>query len=529
MKINSNHTNLSFDQEINSCRNWLQTKTFDACQYPSSVLHDRLLQLIAEKARYPYAQLFNDLRQTGGVCLPPPEAKINYGCAYMEIGTGRIITTPIQWLSNVINFLIHWMYCFVAILAAKQLTGKDSPSVLVYGVGEEDIFQDEGDEQFINYCRQGPIEPLRSGRRFLVQSKAARVSMQPAVFGYARNPLIELVQTAKLGFVGRLLLLLRHLRLALEYLISTIRFPQLSLLGKELAYTGISFELDRHGLIESYVITISSYASQPLWLRGMRRAKVHMVWYAQNFKPVTYASDKTESFIPSLRWVRADTHWVWTHSFAEYLGGLCGNGKIKVVGPIVWRLPLLGNSATTVVNVAIFDISPFSNELALSLGETSNYNHPTNLFSFIRDIISLKSRLEDLLGRTVTFRLKTKRGYKVAYDRAYFDFLEELSVRGDITLEHHTTNIYKLISGSDLVVAYPFTSVAYIAEALNVPAIYFDPTNSLVGHHFGDSNLLINFASSSDELLNYMVTALLLNRSPIRSSRKLHPAEPGTK
>lgn len=508
MDVNNNHNNLAFDREINNSKAWLQAKVFDACGYPSEVLLDRLMQRLVQMSLYPYSLAVSILCRTTNNCFPVPGTQINCGRASMEIGSGKITVTARQLLANQLDFFLRWAFCLIAIVFVKKAGKNDLPAVLVSGIGEESLFVDKNDQRFVNYCRSGPIGPLRLGKRILVQSASKNRSSCESNFSYSRNPLIELLRETRLGVLGRIQLLANHVILFFAYASAVFRLPQLSLLGADFAYSSISFELDKRGLIESIVLTISSYASQPLWVRELHRSRVHMIWYAQNFKPIVYAADKLESDIPNLRWIRVDVHWVWTHAFAEYLRNLCHGKTIEVVGPIVWYMPEIKAPKENLIEIVIFDISPFSNETALNGGEITNYNHPDNLLSFIQDVVSLKSKIEKSFHLPVSLGLKTKRGYNAVYDRAYFDYIEKLDSIGAILLEHHSTNIYSLISESHLVIVYPFTSPAYIAEALNVPSIYYDPTGTILGQNFGDSQSLVNFANSPEDLLNTAISAL---------------------
>lgn len=507
MHINNNHSNLAFDREINNSQAVLQAKVFDTCGYTSEMLLERLMQRLVEIGLCSYSLAVSILCKTSSNYFPAPGTQINCGRVSMEMGSGKLTFTAKQLIANQLDFLLHWTLCLIAILAVKN-TKDNLPAVLVFGVAEESIFIEKSDEQFVNYCRFGPITPLRNGKRIIVQSASKNPSSCQPSFTYSRMPLIELLRGARMGIFGRFRLLVNHLILFFSYMSAVFQLPQLSLLGRDFAYSSISFELDRRRLIESIVLTISSYARQPLWGRALHHAKVHMVWYAHNFKPIVYAVDKMESDIPNLRWIRVDTHWVWTHAFAKYLKNLCHPNTIEVVGPIVWYLPKINIPETNTISIVIFDISPFNDEVALGGGEITNYNHPNNLFSFIQDIISLKLEIEKYFNLPVSFRLKTKRGYNAVYDRAYFDYIGDLNSSGYISLEHYSTNVYSLISQSHLVISYPFTSTAYIAESLGVPSIYYDPTNSIVGHHFGDSQSLINFSGSPKELINAAISAL---------------------
>lgn len=106
----------------------------------------------------------------------------------------------------------------------------------------------------------------------------------------------------------------------------------------------------------------------------------------------------------------------------------------------------------------------------------------------------MKESLESCCKRPVSFSLKTKRGHK----KEYFDYLDVLNNNADIELVNHQTNLYYLTSGCHLGIAY--TSEAYIAEALNIPCVYYDPVNSICDHNFGEKEAEIYLANDVDKL-----------------------------
>lgn len=497
-----------FDAVIDNSKNHLGSKVSDACGYPSDILLDRLMQRLVEIGLPSYVSAIDRLSKTTGDAPLSEGAQINCGTANMEAESGHITFTPMQWVVNQLEFLVHWAVCLIAIIVVTKGRKINAPTVMVFGIGEESLFNGGSDEQFVNYCRNGPIDPLRNGRRFLLQSVKQRSSSNNLNFSYSRQPLIGLLREARIGFFGRLRLAINHIFLLVTYFLAIFRVPQLSLLGRDFAYSRVVFELDRRKLIDAIIITTSNFARQPLWSRVLRGANVHMVWYAQNFKPIVYKSDELDSDVPSVRWIRVDTHWVWTSAFAEYLRSLGLGKSIKTIGPILWYLPVRISPDEESIKIVIFDVSPYHNDIALKHGEISNYNHPDNLFSFIRDVVSLKVKLEDNFDMPVSFSLKTKRGYGRDYDKAYFDYLEALAAQGVITLEHHAMNMYSLISESHLVVVYPFSSPAYIADFLGVPSIYYDPTGDISRHDFGDPSSLIDFADSPESLLKAATLAI---------------------
>ena len=508
MSINSNHNFLAFGHEIDNSRDWLQSRIFGVCGYSAKILLDRMVQRLIEIGLAPYAAIVKARCKTTENCFPVPGSWIKCDRASIEIGTGRVTISFLQLFANLCDFFLHWSFCLGAIIFTGKVAGNNQPAVLVFGVGTESLFVDESDERFVTYCRLGPITPLRNGKRFFVQSSPKKGLATHAEFIYCARPLIALLRGTQIGFFGRLGLVANHVLLLLGYVTSTFRLPALSLLGRDFAYSAISFDLDRRGLLAEIVLTSSNHHSQPLWVRGLQHATTHLVWYSQSFKSIIYASDNVESDIPSARWMRVDKHWVWTYALAQYLETLVHNVAIEVVDPIVWQMPEINVAAKNAIEIVIFDNPAFKNEVAIAYGEITNYYHPDNLFPFIRDVISLKAEIEKTFRLPVSFKLKTKRAYHADYDRAYFDYLEKLDSSGIISLEHHSTNIYSLISGSHLVIVYPFSSPAYIADYLDIPSIYYDPTNSIVEHHFGDMPSLITFSNSPEALRDAAISAL---------------------
>lgn len=509
MTINSNHSFLAFGREIDSVKLWLQSRLFAACGYSSEILVERMVQRLVELSLTPYAVAVMALCRTAAGSFPAPGSRIQCGRASMELGAGTIRVSMRQLLANHLDFLLHWGFCLGAILFPDRVAATRQPTVLVFGIGNESLFANGSDERFVEYCRRGPIEPLAKAQRLLIQCSIRQAASTRAEFAYCARPLIRLVRCSRLGRFSRLLLALKHLVLLFRYAVAAIRVPVLSLLGKDFAYGAISFELDRQGLIEAIVVTTSNYNSQPLWVRGLRNARLHLVWYAQNFKPISFAADPVDSEIPSARWIRVDTHWVWTKAFGAYLRKLGHRGTIEVVGPIVWYLPESRPPSSNIIDIVVFDISPFSDEVALQAGGyITNYNNVANLSAFITDVTALRPSLEAIFEMPVVLRLKTKRGYNAIYDKTYFDYLDQLNSAGVISLVEHSTNMYSLISGSHLVVVYPYSSPAYIADALHVPAIYYDPTKSIVEQYFGDALSLVRFANCPEELLKTAVVAI---------------------
>jgi len=499
--MNSNDVNNAFSDEALRCQDWLGRRLVRVGSVPAKALADRLVQRILELGRLPYAQqALQGLLPQGGV--------VDIGAASLETGTGRILLSQRQWWRGLLQYLVHWGYCSIALMVVRWEKVADVPVTLVSGVGQEALFQGGSDLEFVRYCGNGPIAPLREGAQLFVESQVLGQSSSDPRIRYVRRPLIELLRCAPLGLPRRLWILAGHALALIRFLVVAARRPELVLLGRDFAYVVSARAIDGTGALGSVVVTCTSITEQPLWSLCLRHAKVHMVWYAQNWKPVVFKADGVTSDIPFLRWLRVDVHWVWTAGFGAYLLKLSGRGSFHAVGPIVWRMPSATQVAKAPNEIVVFDVSPYSDATAMSYCESPNFNSPANLLRFLGDILAVRADWHARTGQWLNLRVKTKRGYNPAYDRPYFDRLEQLHANGEILLEPHATDIYTLIGACSAVIAYPFTSPPYIADVLGVPSIYYDPTCSIAAHNFSDTPSLIRFAAGRSELRD-MMTGML--------------------
>ncbi len=468
------------------------------------------MQRIVEMSYQPFAQRVKRLLadEQSRMHYPGAGEKLDCGSACIEIGTGKISFSLRQWCKHQINFIKHWFFVICATFITRDNPGTQDSAVLVYGIGDESLFQDGSDSRFVEYCKTCDIEPLNRKKRYFIESHKSNSARSHGDFNYRQRPLIALAQESKLGLVNRLYLFSRLFLLLPAFYKAMYKCPHVTLIGHEFVYAKLAQLLNDLSMLDCIVLTCSNYTEQALFTRVLKQTPVHMIWYAQAWKPIVYIDDPVESDVPNLRWIRTDTHWVWTRSFADYLNKLGIVKEVKVVGPIVWCLPEHEEYDDDWIRIVVFDASPFSDEVALINGQITNYHHPDNLFKFINDILELSSKIEDKTGKYVDLVIKTKRGFKPLYDRAYFDYLNTLASSGKIRLVHHSENPFRLISGSNLLIAYPFTSTCYIADYIKVSSIYYDPTGMVLEHHFGDQDSKISFSSGPSSLEHTLETVL---------------------
>lgn len=488
-------------------RKQLSSKVNDIEEYSSSILLDRLTQRLGEIGLPVYTLEIYKQKDLRGVESALDIEKVKCPLATLNFKTGDITFTVPQWIRNQFDFASHWLICLIALTFPAAKTKYSGPASLMFGVGGEGTFGENGDKEFVQYCREGPIEILHKSRRVIVQSAAAHYVDEQSAFQYSRQPVLSLLRGAKIGLCARAGTIIGHIKLFYRYFKLILQIPELSLLGRDLAYSFAIYSFDQAKKIDSVIFTNSNFLRQPIWSQTLRNGFSCMVWNSQNFKPILYKYDLRASDVPGVRWIRVDEHLVWTVAFSDYLQSL-GLSNIKKIDPVLWYLPKIKSVNNDSIKITVFDISPYSDETAFFYGEVPNYNGPKNLSLFIHDVVNLRARLQNIFSIPVLLILKSKRGYKSAYDLAYFEHLKDLEEKGMITLEHHRENMYSLISGSDVSIVYPFSSPAYVADYVGVPSIYYDPTGSIVGHNFGDGGSLIKFANSPNTLFSASLEAL---------------------
>lgn len=509
MTITTNHAFVAFSEQIDRSRGWMAARFQDACGYPKAVLADRIAQRLVETGMPVFAQAVDRRIKSGQTPWPPAGSTLTFGDAAVRIGSGEV-TVPFGCvLKAERDFAMHWAFALGAIVSGGWSRRGTTSAALVYDLAESDVMSDGSDAKFVAFCRNGPVTPLRGGQRRFIESGQALASTAPDEFVYCRYPLAALIREARLGAAGRIAMLLRHVAFLWTYHAAVLRTPALALVAKELAYTSAAASLDERRALAAVVLTCSSYRQQPLWARA-RTAPLHMIWYAQNWKPTQRTTNDVDSDYPTTRWIRADVHWVWTAAFAAYLRSLVP-GDVRVVGPILWRLPEALPSPSSAVSIAVFDVPAVSDDVMRDLnGEVTNYLTPANLQAFIGDVVRLKDALEVELGKPVTISLKMKRGFRADYARGYFDYVDGLIRQGVIAATPADQNVFQVVAASHLAVVYPYTSPAYVAEHLGVPAVYYDPTGSIRRHSFADDPSAVSFADNPADLFRIALSHLLL-------------------
>lgn len=530
-KFHSARAYVAFDESIRKVETWVYARTPRFREFDTRDVAKRLIQRIVEIGLNEFVLACAGRLEAGQEPLPGPRSAYSCGGLVIDGASGRIRVRAALFLRSIGLFLAHWTHALLIHVVAltRRPALARGPATLVHGVGAAELNHGGSDGEFLAFCRQGPIGPLRSAHRLIVQSIMPIASSSPVVCTYHRVPLFALVLENPPGIAGFLRFLLDHLRAFLLFALAVVRLPVVCVLGRDFAYHAAATRLNRQGMIENIVITNSNYSAQPLWMRRYpgRNYATHMVWYSQNCIPFVYTFDPIRTPLPNHRHLAFDATWVWTEGYADYVRSLGIGATIHVVGPILWYLPKppLRDPGANGIRVMVFDVTPVRPEVAKRIGLVYNYYSAENVVRFIDDIVTAARNVEPKLGRKIRVFLKHKRSHDPIRDPRYIAAIERLvGTEAALELEPPEANIYSLTSGSDLVIAVPYSSPVYVAKCSGVNAMYYDPTGELLAVHEAAAD--VQFAAGPLELERKMLQ--LLGDSARRSRKVFEASYPPT-
>lgn len=496
---------LEFDTLIQRVEQGSMTAAVGFADYEPQAVVQRLVQRVVEIMASPYLGLAAHRHKSGQFVPLSESAIVSCGGLRLDAASGVVSPSFGIFLRALMEFAVHWCHVLVA-YGRVALSGKPGrgPATLLYGVGIGDFRRGGNDARFVAYCRRGPILPLSQAQRLVAQVTADVSSTAPGFLDYTRFPLHTLATENPPGITGFLGFLRTHVRILGSYAKSVWRCPAMVLLGRDAAYHAIAASMNARNLIQAIVLTSTNYSAQPLWMTSLpdRKFQTHFVLYSTNSLPVMWAGEDRQVYLPPFRHMRADEAWVWNKWHGETLA-ITGI-KTNVVGPILWYLPENLPSTSTSLCVAVFDVTPVTPAFGLKLGLIDNYYSAENMHQFISDIVEACKELEKAVHQPVKIVLKHKRSHSPIHDTEYILQIEQLVSRSCIELVAPETDLYTLIGGCDICLAIPFSSPAYVADSMQRPAIYYDPTGK-VRPNFDSSGKVI-FIQGRESLVQQMIS-----------------------
>lgn len=510
---NNEHTYAEFDRIIQLFEKWIAGRTFSFNGFRKETIEARIVQRFVQLLFYPFCFLVVRKIKENNHPFPVNGEKIELDGITLDTATGKIVPGFKKTAGMFSDFLWHWLLALKAIIAGYVTIRKwEEPSTFLFGISVAEVTPLGSEETFIAFCKKGPIEPLASAQRLVIQS-AAKTKNKNTFLQYSSYPVYETIKRTKLGFVKRTGLLVNYLLLPFRFALMVMRMRQMIVLAKDTVQAQLVACLDKAGFIQSVIITNSDFFQQYLWMRqpDTRSFKVHELHYSQNTRPMVFADEPFSADFPAFRHVTVDEHWVWTEGYKSYLQELGHRGPVHIVGPILWYLP--GKKADiypgTDLKLAVFDITPMYNEFAEKIGVVRYYYNTDLMIRFIGDILDAADDCAGKTGRTIQIMLKSKRASKKGiHDHRYDDFISQCEKeRKNFTVLPVSENVFSFLNDCDLSVSIPYTSVPYVSAWLQKPAVFFDPSAELV---FTNEPSSFIYTASGKKELSTIFNKLLL-------------------
>ena len=471
----------SFDLLATKVRERLAGRRHGGLDLTPSVLSDRIVQRVTEIFLAPFVSWFestgsNQIETFGSGTVTIADRKCT-----VDLSSGQLHFSARQARVCWLEFAMLWgkILLFSICFLWRPMKGTVQRCVcLLYGVGSESMVHDGTDKRFAEYLASTPVTPLREAHRVVVDSTENLKSTDERVV-YARNPLLFCWKHYHRGPKRFLVFLGRHLVLPRRVFQLVKEFPEVLIVARDLAWLVVVESLDRNEVLNAVVYTSSNCHSQPLWLRGVRHFRLHLVHYSQAHMVHSYKNSPVRSDPPKMRWIRCDDHWVWTSRFGTYIASHDRSAEIHIVGPLIWYPPRPHYEKAEGVGLVVFDRPACSDAVARSWGQMTNFDTAEHLEAFVNDVMRVRTELQEEYACLVKLTLKAKRNHH-SYDQRYAKFVSDLGDQQRLQLVSPSENMFDLIAASQIAIVLPYSSPAYVASSIGVPAVFYDPTRTIV-------------------------------------------------
>jgi hypothetical protein len=478
---------LQVDQTVQAVENWLAVAMKPSCGYEKSAMSRRIAQAVAMRLVYPFLRKSIEGRSSGEIdSIEDLPQKLFCGELEINTETGAVVPSMKLLFLSVAKFVALWLFvwgCFIRSLLSER--SGSGPATLVFGVPTANLREEGNLQRFEDFCQNGPLDVLSKATKCIVQVARPVQAGNPQKFVYARTPLLTLFSGNRLGVIDSLVFIKQHVSVFYGYLFMVLRYPIVCLLWQDFAVHAVATAMNNKKLIEANIITNSNWLQQFLWMSDLsnRHFDTYMALYSLNTSSMIFKDDPVTAVYPCIRHLRVDMIWIWDAFYEQALkrdGVFC---KTQVVDPILWYLPedVPARRNFEFRRLCVFDVSPMTKEALLSLGMLGSYCNTEIMKSFLDDVLSAADEVKRQLGCEVEIVLKHKRTPTPMHDGSYFSHVKELCESNNhFRLVGEDVNLFTLVAEFDLVVVFPYSSPAYVANYLGIPALFYYPTDEIL-------------------------------------------------
>jgi polysaccharide biosynthesis PFTS motif protein len=497
------HIYKRIDGVIYRIEDWIPDHATGALGYEKSSVCKRLAQVIAMRLTDPFLEECTKRYLKDSTSGMPETRILNYGGLTIDTHDGAVRPKAGMLLYCSVLFTAVWLVTLCVWIVTLFKAGLHyTSSVMIIGVPDSDLRRNRNDKRFIDFCKHGPLHIVRQAKHLVVQATRPVNATEPDTVTYTKQPLLSLMLSQRYSFNESLFFLNQHSRAFGNYIYYLCKLPVACLLWRDFACHASAAVLNRKKAIEAVVITNSNWLQQFLWMTDLRGRNflTYMALYSLNSSLLVFKADPINSTHPGFRHLRTDKIWIWNESYKEVLEKGNVKTEVEVVGPILWHLPEIGlrQGNNIDLKICVFDVTPVYRHKLLSLGPANYYNFE-NARQFIDDILSVVNNISVRAGKNINIVLKHKKAHLKIHDKRYLDYIGKLnSKNSNMSIAETDSNIFSLISSCDMVIVIPYSSPAYIADFLNIPAVFYDPTGNIIPDYPDGSKII--FASGKESL-----------------------------
>lgn len=199
------------------------------------------------------------------------------------------------------------------------------------------------------------------------------------------------------------------------------------------------------------------------------KVKNIMIWYSTNSDLIYKKYDKSfkiENNYLSLG--RINCHLVWDRAAKIKLSKMT-KSDIFICGSLLFypREKSFKQKKNKIFNILFFDITP------LEAATKNDFLNTDQALMTIQEILNVTAEIKSNLKLDIQLSIKPKRNYSSLHSQKYLNYLKYLQTQKKILIIKNSSNLYKAVQESDLVICVPWTSPALIAKELGVNAIYY--------------------------------------------------------
>ena len=244
---------------------------------------------------------------------------------------------------------------------------------------------------------------------------------------------------------------------------------------EEVAYCAWVNRMSSSQLADHYLFHNDSWFYRPLWtyIAERRSSRVWIYFYSSNMLPFSMNG----KMLPVGQY--ADMPWnryvLWNNDQADFIKLVA-----KQVDEIILDCPISFSDCKVSTlfdrdrqTIAVFDVMPRRLATTLDTIDGHGFYSEDNAVAFIRNICAYAANLN------YKVLLKYKRSDVTHGSRRYQNLVDQLRERGQLELVHPDISAERLIEKVDIVISMPFTTTGLIAQKMNKPSVYFDPTGKI--------------------------------------------------